>query len=68
MGVTFSTTDDNYDTNYIKLQTLSEIGVVIVHQQIAEKPNEIPALQAVIAELGDKFIFYPQEEPRHLML
>jgi hypothetical protein len=36
---------------------LSEIGVVIAHQQIAEKSNEIPALQAMIAELGDEFIF-----------
>ncbi len=36
---------------------LSEIGVVIAHKQIAEKSNEIPALQAMIAELGDEFIF-----------
>jgi hypothetical protein len=36
---------------------LSEIGVVIAHQQIAEKSNEIPALQAMIAELGEEFIF-----------
>ncbi len=36
---------------------LSEIGVVIAHQQIAEKSNEIPALQAMISELGDEFIF-----------
>ena len=36
---------------------LSEIGVVIAHQQIAEKSNEIPALQAIIGELGDEFIF-----------
>ncbi len=36
---------------------LSEIGVVIAHQKIAEKSNEIPALQAMIAELGDEFIF-----------
>ena len=36
---------------------LSEIGVVIAHQQIAQKSNEIPALQAMIAELGDEFIF-----------
>jgi hypothetical protein len=36
---------------------LSEIGVVIAHQQIAKKSNEIPALQAMIAELGDEFIF-----------
>ncbi len=36
---------------------LSEIGVVIAHQQIAEKSNEIPALQAMIAELGDEFLF-----------
>ena len=36
---------------------LSEIGVVIAHQQIAEKSNEIPALQAMIEELGDEFIF-----------
>jgi len=36
---------------------LSEIGVVIAHQQIAEKSNEIPALQAMIGELGDDFIF-----------
>jgi len=36
---------------------LSEIGVVIAHQQIAHKSNEIPALQAMIAELGDEFIF-----------
>ncbi len=36
---------------------LSEICVVIAHQQIAEKSNEIPALQAMIAELGDEFIF-----------
>ena len=36
---------------------LSEIGVVIAHQQIAEKSNEIPALQAMIAELGDEFIY-----------
>lgn len=36
---------------------LSEIGVVIAHKQIAEKSNEIPALQAMIGELGDEFIF-----------
>ena len=36
---------------------LSEIGVVIAHQKIAEKSNEIPALQAMIGELGDEFIF-----------
>ena len=36
---------------------LSEIGVVIAHQQIAEKSNEIPALQAMIEELDDTFIF-----------
>ena len=36
---------------------LSEIGVVIAHQQIAKKSNEIPALQAMIGELGDEFIF-----------
>ena len=36
---------------------LSEIGVIIAHQKIAEKSNEIPALQAMIAELGDEFIF-----------
>ncbi len=36
---------------------LSEIGVVIAHQKIAEKSNEIPALQAMIAELGDEFLF-----------
>lgn len=36
---------------------LSEIGVVIAHQRIAEKSNEIPALQAMIGELGDEFIF-----------
>ena len=36
---------------------LSEIGVVIAHQQIAEKSNEIPALQTMIGELGDEFIF-----------
>ena len=36
---------------------LSEIGVVIAHQQIAEKSNEIPALQAMIDELEDEFIF-----------
>ena len=36
---------------------LSEIGVVIAHQKIAEKSNEIPALQAMIVELGDEFIF-----------
>ena len=36
---------------------LSEIGVVIAHQKIAEKSNEIPALQTMIAELGDEFIF-----------
>ena len=36
---------------------LSEIGVVIANQQIAEKSNEIPALQAMIGELGDEFIF-----------
>jgi hypothetical protein len=36
---------------------LSEIGVIIAHQQIAEKSNEIPALQAMIGELGDEFIF-----------
>ena len=36
---------------------LSEIGVIIAHQQIAEKSNEIPALQAMIGELGDDFIF-----------
>jgi len=36
---------------------LSEIGVVIAHQKIAKRSNEIPALQAMIAELGDEFIF-----------
>jgi hypothetical protein len=36
---------------------LSEIGVVIAHQKIAEKSNEIPALQAMIVELGEEFIF-----------
>jgi len=36
---------------------LSEIGVVIAHQQIAEKSNEIPALQELIATLGTNFIF-----------
>jgi len=36
---------------------LSEIGVVIAHQKIAEKSNEIPAIQSMIAELGDEFIF-----------
>jgi hypothetical protein len=36
---------------------LSELGVIIAHQQIAEKSNEIPALQAMIEELGDEFIF-----------
>ncbi|WP_434636478.1 ISAs1 family transposase [Sulfurimonas sp. NW7] len=36
---------------------LSEIGVVIAHQQIAQKSNEIPALQAMIGELDDTFIF-----------
>ena len=36
---------------------LSEVGVVIAHQKIAEKSNEIPALQAMIGELGDEFIF-----------
>ena len=36
---------------------LSEIGVVIAHQKIADKSNEIPALQTMIAELGDEFIF-----------
>ena len=36
---------------------LSEIGVVIAHQQIAKKSNEIPALQDMIGELGDEFIF-----------
>lgn len=36
---------------------LSEIGVIIAHQQIADKSNEIPALQTMIGELGDEFIF-----------
>jgi hypothetical protein len=36
---------------------LSEIGVVIAHQKIAEKSNEIPALQELIATLGTDFIF-----------
>jgi hypothetical protein len=36
---------------------LSEIGVVIAHQKIAKKSNEIPALQAMIGELDDTFIF-----------
>lgn len=36
---------------------LAEIGVIIAHQQIADKSNEIPALQAMIGELGDEFIF-----------
>jgi len=36
---------------------LSEIGVIIAHQKIAEKSNEIPALQAMIDQLGDEFIF-----------
>jgi len=36
---------------------LSEIGVIIAHEKIAEKSNEIPALQAMIGELGDEFIF-----------
>ena len=36
---------------------LSEIGVVIAHEKIAEKSNEIPALQELIATLGTDFIF-----------
>jgi hypothetical protein len=36
---------------------LSEIGVIIAHEKIAYKSNEIPALQAMIGELGDEFIF-----------
>ena len=36
---------------------LGEIGVIIAHKQIAEKSNEIPALQELISELGDDFIF-----------
>ncbi|MDQ7046702.1 MAG: ISAs1 family transposase [Sulfurovum sp.] len=36
---------------------LAEIGVIIAHKKIAEKSNEIPALQAMIGELGEEFIF-----------
>jgi len=36
---------------------LAEIGVIIAHQQIAEKSNEIPALQELIGVLGNDFIF-----------
>lgn len=36
---------------------LAEIGVVVAHQRIAKKSNEIPALQEMIATLGEEFIF-----------
>jgi len=36
---------------------LAEIGVVIAHQKIAEKSNEISALQELIRVLGNDFIF-----------
>jgi len=36
---------------------LAEQGVIIAHKQIAEKSNEIPALQELIATLGGNFIF-----------
>jgi hypothetical protein len=36
---------------------LSEIGVVVAHKEIAKKSNEIPALQEMIAQLGEDFIF-----------
>lgn len=36
---------------------LAESGVIIAHQQIAQKSNEIPALQELIEILGDNYIF-----------
>lgn len=36
---------------------LAENGVTIAHKQIAEKSNEIPALQELIGALDDNFIF-----------
>lgn len=36
---------------------LAESGVIIAHKKIAEKSNEIPALQELIDELGEDFIF-----------
>ena len=36
---------------------LAESGVTIAHKQIAVKSNEIPALQELIDELGNNFIF-----------
>ena len=36
---------------------LAESGVIIAHKQIAVKSNEIPALQELIDELGNNFIF-----------
>lgn len=36
---------------------LSESGVIIGHQKIAENSNEIPAVRELIESLGDNFIF-----------
>lgn len=36
---------------------LAESGVIIAHKKIAKKSNEIPALQELIDELGNDFIF-----------
>lgn len=36
---------------------LAESGVIIAHKQIAAKSNEIPALQELIDELDNNFIF-----------
>ena len=36
---------------------LAESCVIIAHKKIAAKSNEIPALQELIDELGEDFIF-----------
>jgi len=36
---------------------LKDLGVVIAHQKIASKSNEIPALQNLISELDESFIY-----------
>lgn len=36
---------------------LQELGVVIAHEKIATKSNEIPALQKLLGELDDNFIY-----------
>lgn len=36
---------------------LQELGIVIAHEKIASKSNEIPALQKLIGELDETFIY-----------